>query len=60
MSVLSVAVPDAFSISSTKSAFVGADVAVLAVDCRVRSPPSDVNVELLRYLMTTIPEPPAP
>ena len=57
ISVFNVAVPAEFSINITISAFVGVAIAVVSVDCKVKSPAVVVEVCLLKI---TTPEPPAP
>jgi hypothetical protein len=59
MSTFIVAVPAAFSINIIKSAFVAAEEAVLAVDCRVKFAPA-VTKASSAYLTRIIPEPPLP
>ena len=60
MSVLIVAVPDPSSISTTRSAVVGADSAVVATDWSVRFPPPVIVVAEVNLRIITMPEPPEP
>ena len=56
MSVFSVAVPSLSSMRTTRSALVGADSAVVAVDWSVRS---TAEVAVVGRLIITIPSPPS-